>query len=287
MNDYTVFTDSGCDIALEILEEWGVKCCQLTFTFDDSDRVYSNYDMGNEEFYTKLREGHVAKTSATNIAAFTEAFEEELKKGNDILYIGFSSGISGTYNAGRAAANFLQNEYPDRKLFAIDTLSASAGLGLFIRLTLDKKEAGATIEEAAQYILDNRLNICHWFTVDDLMYLKRGGRISPTLAIAGSALGIKPVMHVDNEGHLINVSKARGRMASFKALAKKYDELAVNPSQGPVFISHGDCLDEAEKLASMIEEKHGVKPFLTYIGPVIGAHAGCGTVALFFQGKER
>ncbi len=287
MNNYTIFTDSGCDISLDVLKEWDVKCCQLTFTFDDSDHIYSNYDMENKDFYAKLREGHVAKTSATNIAGFTEAFEEELKKGNDLLYIGLSSGISGTYNAGRAAANFLQNEYPDRKVIAVDSLSASAGLGLMVKLTVDKKAEGATIEEAAKFVLDNRLSLCHWFTVDDLMYLKRGGRISPTLALAGSALGIKPVMHVDNEGHLINVSKARGRMASFKAIAKKYEDLASDASNGAVFISHGDCVEDAEKLASILEEKHGVKSFLTYIGPVIGAHSGCGTIALFFMGKER
>lgn len=288
MSEYVIFSDATCDIAPEILKEWGVKCCDLTLSFNDSERQYSNYELSAKEFYQKMRDGAVAKTSAINTESFKEMFEEELKKGNDVLYLGFSSGLSTTYNSARLAAEELQEVYPDRTLHTIDTLSASAGYGLLIYLTVQKREAGASLEEAAQFVLDTRLHLCHWFTVDDLTYLKRGGRISPTIAFVGSVLGIKPILHMDNEGHLINMSKVRGRKASLAAIADQYKKLAIDPTGGTVFISHGDCLDDAKALKSIVSKKYGVDvKLIADIGPVIGAHSGPGTLAIFFLGKER
>ena len=288
MNNYVIFTDSACDLTPDYLKNIGVKSLNLTLVYDGDETVYRNDEVDPKEFYAKMRDGAVAKTSAINSETFKAAFEEELKNGNDILYVGFSSGLSTTYNSGRLACEELQEEYPDRKLIAVDTLSASAGFGLLLTLTVKKKNEGATIEEAAKFVEDTRLHQCHWFTVDDLKYLKRGGRVSPTVAFVGGLLGIKPVMHMDNEGHLINVTKVRGRNAAIQALADKFGELAIDKTAGPVFISQGDCEEEAKTLAKIVKETYGVDTELTvYTGPVIGAHSGPGTLALFFIGKER
>lgn len=288
MNNYTIFTDSGCDLSQEVLEQWNIKYCCLSFTFDNDEQIYYNYDLPTEEFYQKMRDGHIAKTSGVNVDKFKDAFTEELKNGNDILYLGFSSGLSVTYSCAHSAAEELRVEFPDRKIITIDTLSASGGLGLLVYLAKEKRDEGLDIDKAADYIKELIPKICHWYTVEDLVYLKRGGRISPAVAMIGGVLGIKPVMHMDNEGHLVNISKARGRNASLKALVDKYGELALNPSDSTIFISHGDCIDDAKKVASMIKQKYGTSTdLITNVGPVIGAHAGPGTIALFFIGKER
>lgn len=288
MNNYVIYTDSACDIAPEILEEWGVKVIPLTFMFQDEDKQYSNYDLSAKDFYGKMREGKVAKTSAINIATFKEEFGKILADDFDLLYLAFSSGLSTTYNSANIAAEELREEYPDRKIITVDTLSASAGMGLLLYLTVQKKNEGASIEQAAQFAYNNRLNLCHWFTVDDLVYLKRGGRVSPTVAFVGGLLGIKPIMHMDNDGKLINMFKARGRKAAIQAIADKYGELSITPNKGTVFISHGDCIDDAKALADVVKNTYGVEvKIFADIGPVIGAHSGPGTLALFFLGKER
>lgn len=288
MNNYVIYTDSACDIAPEILEEWGVRVIPLTFMFQDEDKQYSNYDLSAKDFYGKMREGKVAKTSAINIATFKEEFGKILADDFDLLYLAFSSGLSTTYNSANIAAEELREEYPDRKIITVDTLSASAGMGLLLYLTVQKKNEGASIEQAAQFAYNNRLNLCHWFTVDDLVYLKRGGRVSPTVAFVGGLLGIKPIMHMDNDGKLINMFKARGRKAAIQAIADKYGELSITPNKGTVFISHGDCIDDAKALADIVKKTYGVEvKIFADIGPVIGAHSGPGTLALFFLGKER
>ncbi|MEE1003688.1 MAG: DegV family protein [Acutalibacteraceae bacterium] len=288
MNNYVIYTDSACDIAPEILEEWGVRVIPLTFMFQDEDKQYSNYDLSAKDFYGRMREGKVAKTSAINIATFKEEFGKILADGCDLLYIAFSSGLSTTYNSAHLAVEELKEEYPDRKIITVDTLSASAGMGLLVYLTVQKKNEGASIEQAAQFAYNNRLNLCHWFTVDDLVYLKRGGRVSPTVAFVGGLLGIKPIMHMDNDGKLINMFKARGRKAAIQAIADKYGELSITPNKGTVFISHGDCIDDAKALADIVKKTYGVEvKIFADIGPVIGAHSGPGTLALFFLGKER
>ena len=288
MSEYVIFTDSACDIPEEILREWGVEYRWLTYTFDGEFKQYSNYGLPYPEFYDRVRKGGVARTSAVNADAFLDGFESILQTGNDILYIGFSSGLSSTYDAACIAAKELLEKYPGRKIRCVDTRAASAGFGLLLYMAVEKKKEGASLEENEQYILDNRFHLCHWFTVEDLIYLKRGGRISATTAIVGNILSFKPVMHMDDSGHLINMFKVRGRKNSLIALADKYGELALDPSGGTVFISHGDCLDDAQKLADMLRERFGVKVAkIVYVGPVIGAHSGPGTIALFFLGRER
>jgi len=288
MRDYVILTDSACDISPALLAEWNIGYKNLTFKFTDSDTEYSNEDMNATEFYAEMRNGRVAKTAAVNIDSFVEMFEAYLKEGKDVLYLGFSSGLSSTYNAGRMAAEALAEKYPDAKVLTVDTLAASAGEGLMVYLTLQKKLEGATVEEAAQYCKDLIANTSIWFTVDDLNYLKRGGRISPTTAFVGNALGIKPILHMDEEGHLVSVGKVRGRKASILEMAKKYDTLALDKQGGTVFISHGDCIADAEFLANTLHEKHGVTvKVITDVGPVIGAHSGPGTLALFFVGEHK
>ncbi len=287
MRDYIIYTDSACDIKPDILSEWGVLCCSLTFRFNDG-KEYSNNDMPVDAFYAKMREGGVAKTAAVNAETFEIEFEKIIKEGKDVLYIGFSSGLSTTYNSARIAAANLASKYPESKIITVDSLSASAGQGLLVYLANEKKKNGASIEECAQFCEDKKLHICHWFTVDDLVYLKRGGRISPTLAFVGNVLGLKPVLHMDNEGHLVNVSKVRGRKTSIAALGDKLGELSENIEGGVVFISHADCMSDAELLANMLNTKFGVTvKIITDVGTVIGAHSGPGTLALFFVGKER
>ena len=287
MSDYVILSDTGCDIEFDTLREWGVGFRGLTFHFEGGQE-YSEGDMDKSEFYARMRAGEVSKTSAVNSQSFKELFEEELKKGNDILYIGFSSGISATSNSAMMAANELTDEYPDNKIIAIDTLSASAGQGLVLYYAVEKKKAGASIEENAQYVRDMLPKVAHWFTVEDLVYLKRGGRVSATAAFASGVLGIKPVMHVDNEGRLINMMKVRGRTQSLKTIAKKYMDTALDPKNGIYFISHGDCYDDAKELESMIVAEGGNScALITGIGMIIGSHAGPGTIALFFLANER
>ncbi|MBE6708883.1 MAG: DegV family protein [Ruminococcaceae bacterium] len=288
MNNYIIFTDSACDIPAATLKEWGVEHRSLTFRFDGSEKEYFDGEIPSKDFYDKMRAGGIAKTAAINVDTFAAEFEKILKDGTDVLYIGFSSGLSTTFNSGRLAAEQLREKYPERKIIAVDSLAASAGFGLIIHLVLEKKAAGATIEEAAAYVEEIRNKLCHWFTVDDLVYLKRGGRVSAAAAFFGNALGIKPVLHVDNEGHLVPVTKVRGRKTAIKALADKFDELAVDHKGGTIYISHGDCLDEVNMLVNIIKEKHGVDvELITNVGTVIGAHSGPGTIALFFIGTEK
>ncbi len=288
MRDYVIFTDSGCDIAPDILKKWDVQYKSLNFRFDDSEKEYSNEEIPIGDFYQKMREGAVAKTSAVNVNTFAIAFEEIIKEGKDILYIGFSSGLSTTFNSARVAALQLSEKYPESKIAVVDTLAASAGQGLILKLTLDKKNEGATLEEAAAFAEDIKFKISIWFTVDDLVYLKRGGRVSPTAAFFGNMLGIKPVLRMDEEGHLIPVSKVRGRKTALSALADKYGELATKLDGGNVFISHGDSLADAEVLADMLRTRYGASvDLITDVGSVIGAHSGPGTIALFFVGKSR
>ena len=286
MNNYVIMSDTGCDIEFDTLKEWEVGFRGLTFHFE-GDQEHKEGDMSKKEFYTRMRAGEVSKTSAVNSQSFKELFEEDLKKGHDILYIGFSSGISATSNSAEMAANELRDEYPDRKLITIDTLSASAGQGLMLYYAVEKKKAGAGIEENAQYIREMIPKLAHWFTVEDLVYLKRGGRVSAAAAFAGGVLGIKPVLHVDDDGHLINMMKVRGREQSLKAIAKKYIETALDPKE-KYFISHGDCFEDAKLLESMIVAEGGSEcALITEIGMIIGSHAGPGTIALFFLASGR
>ena len=286
--DFVIFADSSCDIAPELLAQWGVPFCSLSVKFDDEAESFSNYDMPFPQFYQRMRSGGVARTAAANLQSFKQAFEPYLKEGKDLLYLGFSSGLSTTVNSGLMAARELQEQYPERKLIVVDSLAASAGYGLLLWLALREKRAGKSIDEVAKFCEEARLHIDHWFTVDDLVYLKRGGRVSAAAALVGGILGIKPVLHVDNAGHLISMFKVRGRKASIKAMAAKFGELAIDRTGGTVFISHGDCLNDAKLLERYLKEDYGASvQLITYVGPVIGSHSGPGTLALFFVGRER
>lgn len=288
MSEYVIYTDSACDMSRETLAQWGMSALPLTFRFGDDNREYAEGEMNIKDFYDRMRAGGLAKTSAVNTQVFSNAFEASLKEGKDVLYIGFSSGLSTTYNSARLAAEQLREAYPDRRIVTVDSLAASAGFGLILYLAYEKKCGGADIDEVAAYVESIKLKLCHWFTVDDLVYLKRGGRVSGVTAFVGNMLGIKPVLHVDNDGHLINVSKVRGRRTAITALADRYTELADTPESNTVFISHADCLSDAEALAEIIKSRHGVQTqIITSVGTVIGAHSGPGTLALFFIGKER
>lgn len=287
MKEYIIFTDSACDIKPELLQQWGVPFANMTFSFEGEPGEYINSDIPLSEFYERMRKGANPKTAAINADSFMREFEPILREGKDILYIAFSSGLSTTVNSAHMAADELLQQYPERKIIIVDTLAASAGGGLMVYMAVEKKKTGASLEENAAYIESLIPHHCIWFTVDDLEYLKRGGRVSPTVAFVGSLLGIKPVLQMDSEGHLIKVSTARGRRKSIEAMADKFGELAYNKGD-PIFISHAECLDEAQLLADMIKERYGAETTLiTDIGPIIGAHSGPGTIALFFIGDHR
>ncbi|MBQ4560799.1 MAG: DegV family protein [Clostridia bacterium] len=287
MTEYIIYTDSACDIDVPSLKEWKVKHISLSLTFEDEGKVLLNDEVEPVGFYNRMREGAVAKTAAVNTESFKRAFEEDLKAGKDILYIGFSTGLSTTCNSAAIAAKQLSEIYPDNRVVCVDTLAASAGQGLLVYLAVQKRDEGKSLDEVAQYLEDNKLKLCHWFTVDDLVYLKRGGRISAAAAFVGGVLGIKPVMHVDNEGHLVPVFKARGRKAALKGLVDKFSESVID-KDGPIFICHADCDADVETVKTMLKEQHGATvDKVVYTGPVIGAHSGPGTIALFFLGNER
>ena len=287
MRDYLIVTDSSCDLPLDYAQKIGVKIIPLEVNIE-GEGTKLNDEIDIKEFYSLLRSKKGVKTSAVNIDRFIEFFENVIAEDKDVLYIGFSSGLSATFMAAKNAAEELSEKYPDRKIVALDSLCASLGQGLLVTYAARKKKHGASFEDIVKYVENNKLNLCHWFTVDDLFFLKRGGRVSAATAVLGTALQIKPVLHVDNAGKLINVSKARGRDAAIKALVEKMKATAIKPQAQTVFISHGDCLDDANKLADMVRAEYGIKDILiSEIGPVIGAHSGPGTLALFFLGSER
>ena len=290
MSEYVLITDSSADLSQEMVQELGVTVLPLSFTIQG--KTYRNYPDNREMdlplFYDMLRAGELAITSAVNVAEYTQAVEPILQEGKDVLILAFSSGLSSTYQASVLAAGELREKYPDRKIYTVDTLCASLGQGLLVYLAAQEQRKGKSIEEVRDWAEETKLNLCHQFTVDDLHFLKRGGRISATTAVVGSMLQIKPVLHVDNEGHLINIGKARGRQASLKALVDKMEKTVTEEGRKTVFISHGDCRKDAVTVADMVRERFGTQDIrINFVGPVIGAHSGPGTLALFYLGTER
>ena len=287
MSNYKIITDSGCDLSAEMLQRLNVDSVSLSVLFQGEVRPDS-VDAGIKEFYDGLRGGEVATTSAVNPDGWSSVIENAFKAGQDVLILAFSSGLSTTYQSAVIAANELMEQYPARKAYVVDTLGASLGEGLMVYYACRKRDEGMALEDLRDWMENNKQNFCHWFTVDDLMFLKRGGRISATTALVGTMLQIKPVLHVDSEGHLISVAKARGRKAAIDALAKKVAELGEGFDKDAMFISHGDCEEDAQYLASVLKEKFGVKyVHIGYVGAVIGSHAGPGVLALFFLGNHR
>ena len=290
MNQFAIVTDSSCDLPMEIAEQLDLTVLPLSFNLKGQE--YRNFldgrEMSPKEFYQLIRSGERSTTSAVNVEAFVQKIEPMLMSGTDVLCILFSSGLSNTYNAGQMACAELAKKYPGRKIYAVDSLCASLGKGLLVYLAAQERAKGKSIDDVRDWAEQNKLHLCHWFTVDDLNHLKRGGRVSAATALIGSMLNIKPVLHVDNEGHLVNVSKTRGRKSSLTALIDRMAQSAVDPQTQTVFISHGDSQEDADFVAEQIKQRFGVKTVLTnYVGPVIGAHSGPGTIALFFLGKER
>ena len=290
MKDYIIVTESTSDLPQDLVDELDIKVIPMTFGFENES--YLNYPDNRELdihiFYDRVKKGERSTTALVNSKTFEEYFEPIIKSGNDILYIGFSSTLSGTYSASLIASEELKQKYPDSKIICVDTLAASMGEGLLVYYAAKLKQEGRNIDEVSQWVLDNRLSLCQWFTVDDLNHLKRGGRISAMTATVGSALNVKPILHVDNEGRLIPVHNVRGRKKSINSLLEHMEKLCVNPQGQTIFISHADCLEDTEYLADLIKEKFPVKEVvLNFIGPVIGSHTGQGAIALFFIGKER
>ena len=289
MSEYVILTESSCDLSPELAAQADVEVLPLSFTIDGKN--YPHYPDARAypiaDFYQRMREGAVAVTAAANVVELTEAMEAHLKEGQDVLYLCFSSGLSSTRDACAMAAEDLRERYPDRKIYTVDTLAASGGQGLLVLLAGRKRKAGASIEEVRDFAEETKLHVGHWFTVDDLVYLKRGGRVSSAAAVVGTMLNIKPVLHVDNEGHLIPMEKVRGRKAAIQALFRHMQETAL-PNQETVLINHADCLPEAQALAEQIQAAfHPKEVLIADLGPIIGAHTGPGLVTLFFLAEHR
>lgn len=288
---YEIVTDSSSNLTREFIDSVGINILALTLMIEGKE--YYSYlkdeDIDLKQFYTMMREGKAITTSLPNLKDTETVFRDILSSGKDILYLGFSSGLSGTYEALSLLLRDLLEEYPERKAYSVDTLAASGGQGLLVYYSLKKAKEGMSIEDLKKWVEDNRNNLAHWFTVDDLMFLFRGGRVSKTSAWAGTMLNIKPVMHVDDEGHLIPMEKVRGRKKSLNALIDHMRETAIQPiSSQTIFINHGDCLEDALYLEQKIRDEFGVDEIVVnYVDPVIGAHSGPGTMALFFMADHK
>lgn len=286
---YRIVTDTGCDFPQPMYEEKGLVVVPLTVNYKGTE--YTTYtESWLQEMYEGLRAGESASTSAVNPDGWAKAIAPILEAGEDALVLTFSSGLSTTHQSAVIAAQELMDTYPGRTVNVVDTRCASLGQGLLVHYACQKRDAGLTLEELTAWCENHKLNLCHWFTVDDLFFLKRGGRVSAATAVVGTMLGIKPVMHVDNAGKLIKVTTARGRKASIDALFDRMKETVFPKKDGceTVFISHGDCEEDALYLADRIRTELGYSHIeINFIGPVIGAHSGPGTLALFFLGSER
>ena len=287
---YTIVTDSSCNLTAKQIEDYGIEIISLKYFA--KDQAFESYQKGVDPdfkaFYNMARKKEPLSTTLASPELCEQVFERVLSSGNDLIYIGFSSGLSGTYQVAHTILEDLKEKYPERKIYDVDSLSASLGQGLLVHYAVNKKRSGTTIEELYNCLMENRLKLCHWFTVDDLFYHKRGGRVSGAAAVMGTVLSIKPVMHVDDNGKLIPKSKVIGRKRAIEAMVDKMKETAVNPAEQTVFISHGDCVDDAEYLAELVKKEFNVKEvFIHYVEPVIGCHSGPGTLALFFMGEHR
>ncbi len=290
MSDYVIMTDSCCDLPAELAEELELEVLPLRLEL--KGREYRNYldgrEIGFPAFYDQVRNGEMPVTSAVNLGEFEAAMRTELKAERDILCLCFSSALSTTYQSAAIAARELSEEFPERKIFVVDSACASMGQGLLAWFCAREKKRGKTVEELRDYAEETKGRVCHWFTVDDLNHLKRGGRVSAAAALFGTMLAVKPVLQVNAAGELIPMEKCRGRRASLLALADHMEQTAVDPGDQTVFISHGDCLEDAEFLAGEVQRRFGtVDIHINYVGPVIGSHTGAGVVTLFYLGAGR
>ena len=288
MANYKIITDSACDLPVKMLQELDVTTVALTVNFRGETRNDSVDDAQVKELYDAMRGGEVATTAAVNPDGWSKVIESAVAEGFDAFVLAFSSGLSTTYQSAVIAANELAEKYPQRKIMVVDGCAAALGQGLFVWHICKMRDVGLSLEELAAWAEENKNHVAHWFTVDDLVYLKRGGRVSAATALVGTMLNIKPVLHVDNEGHLVSMVKARGRKAAVNTLVSKLQELGGDWDNSTVFICHADCIDDAQRLAEIVKEKCGVQEtFIGNLGAVIGSHAGPGTLALFFMGNEK
>ena len=286
---FEIITDSGSDMPRSYYEEHKVACVRLGFTMNNVNYEGENGEkISEQEFYQQLREGSMPTTYQVTAETAKPHIEKFLEAGKDVLILAFSSALSGTAGSFSVAARELAKQYPKRKICVVDTLCASMGEGLLLDYVIKKADEGATMEETARYAEDLKLHICHYFTVDNLVHLKRGGRVSTAAAIFGSMLKIKPIMHVDNEGRLVAIGKAMGRKKSLTCLVENLFAMADMGDDDPIFISHGDCLEDVEEVKKhILERKPNAKIMVNYVGAVIGAHSGVGTVAIFCKAKQR
>lgn len=287
MSTYKIITDSACDLPVSMLQELDVTAVPLHLLFKGENMLDTVDDTVISDFYAGMRAGEMGKSSAVNPDAWAGVIEPALAAGQDVLVLGFSSGLSTTYQSAVIAAQDLQEKYPDRKINVVDTLCAALGQGLLVWYACKKRDEGMDLDELTAWVEDNKLHLAHWFTVDDLVYLKRGGRVSAATAVVGTMLKIKPVLHVDDNGKLVSMIKARGRKAALDTLVQQLVTLGEGWDNSTVFICHADCVSDAEKLKEMVLAKTNAKNvFIGNLGAVIGSHAGPGTLALFFMGKR-
>lgn len=290
MRKFTLFSDSSCDMPYELLQELSIEIFPLHYYFGSAEYEDNKQekDMTFKEFYSRMRSGEAPTTSAVSVGQIETRFEEEAKAGRPVLYVAFSSGLSTSYNAGVQAAKLVKERYPEAEIYVVDSLAASLGQGLLLYFCALKADEGKTAAEVRDYAESVKLNICHYFTVDDLVYLRRGGRVSAATALVGGLLNIKPLLHVDNEGHLISIGKCRGRKTSVVALANSIKDNTLENTSDVAFICHGDCLEDAEMLKGILINEYGFKKVVIgYTGPVIASHSGPGTLALFYLGGKR
>lgn len=290
MGEYIILTDSSCDLSQEMVEELDLHVLPLSFIIRNTTmKDYPDHrDMSSKEFYQLIREGEMPTTSAVNTQQYIDYLTPMLEAGKDVLILSFSSGLSATYQSSAIAAEELRGQFPERKIVAVDTLCASAGQGMLVWYACKKRLAGESLEAVQSWVEDNKMKMCHWVTVNDLMHLKRGGRISAATAVVGTMLQIKPIIHVDDEGKLDTVEKARGRKAALDFLVKKVVDTAIDPAEQTIFFSHSDCREDVEYMAAQVKEKCGVKDVkICDIGPVIGSHTGPGCAVVFFFGQPR
>ena len=288
MATYKIITDSSSDFTDGELERLGILSAPLTVTYNGESHSNFSDVSAVKAFYDEMRQGTLASTAAVNPQGWAAVLEPVLAGGQDALVLAFSSGLSTTYQSAVIAAAELREKYPQRQVRVIDTLCAALGQGLLVWYACQKRDAGLSLEDCAAWVEDNKLHLCHWFTVDDLFHLKRGGRVSATTALVGTMLNIKPILHMDDEGKLASFAKVRGRRASIEYLADKMGQLGEGYENDIAFVVHGDCPEDAQLLADLVKEKYGTKTVhIGYLGPVIGAHTGPGVLSLFFLGKHR
>lgn len=289
MRNYKIITDSTCDLPANVIEELNIHVIPMEYILNGVSHFQDLEDGGDKtvSFYESLRDGQVSSTSMINTARFISVFEPYLKEGNDILHISFSAALSGSFNASRIAAIELQELYPDRKILILDSIAASIGQGLLVYHAAQKQKQGYSLLELYSWLEENKKNLCHWFTVEDLMHLKRGGRIGTLSANIGTALNIKPILSVNMEGKLVNYGKVIGRKKSLIELVQKMKTSVTAPENQMVIVGHGDSVKDAEFLASKIKCDLNVKEvILTQIGPIIGSHTGPGMIGLTFMGER-